>query len=134
MEGIMTSTWFGANMPFTGPGNTVMGRQEDLRLITNDVLQLLYTVPGERVHRPSFGTPLRTTLFDQMSAQTIASLRSAISQAIAQEEPRLSNVDVSLTPEPDSNLLHIKITGWLTNDPAKRFALSETIDVPSAQS
>jgi hypothetical protein len=51
--------WFGFNPPFIGGQQKVMSRQEDLRLIKNDLLQLLLTVPGERVHRPTFGSPIR---------------------------------------------------------------------------
>lgn len=125
--------WYGPNMPFLGPGNTVLGRQEDIRLIQNDLLQLLYTLPGERVHRPNFGTPLRTSIFDPMSDLTISVLRDSILSAINREEPRLINVSVGAVPDRDNNLLTINITGQLTNDPSRTLTLEESIKVPPTQ-
>lgn len=115
--------WFGYNPPFIGGQQNVLSRQEDLRLIKNDLLQLLLTVPGERVHRPNFGSPIRQTLFDPGTIGLVESLISDLELLIATEEPRLTNVEVHIALNRDQNQMDISVIGALTNDPSVQFEL-----------
>ena len=63
------ATYFGQNPPFVGGAEKVLSRQEDIRLIKNDILQLIMTSPGERVHRPNFGTAVRETISNTRKAR-----------------------------------------------------------------
>lgn len=112
-----SARWFGFNPPFVGGRQNILSRQEDLRIIKNDLLQLLLTAPGERVHRPTFGTDIRLTIFDQGDPTSVDSLTDNILTAIATEEPRLREVSVNIVLLPDASAMVINVFGKLTNDP-----------------
>ena len=120
--------YWGMNVPFLGGPQKVLGRQEDLRLIKNDVLQLILTVPGERIYRPNFGTNLRLVIMEQMTTQTLFDLRTSIMNALEEYEPRLVNVDVQLTTGSNECSLTVKVTGTLSFDPSINFLLERTFD------
>lgn len=109
--------YFGFNPPFFGGPSGVLSRQENEKLIKNDLLQLLLTLPGERVMLPAFGTNLRTTVFEQLDTATIEFLRIDVAQAIATFEPRIKVQDVQLQPDYDRNGLVVRITYALLNQP-----------------
>jgi phage baseplate assembly protein W len=143
----MKATYFGFNPPFlsavqtsanTNQSNSepnkyrgILPRQSDLRLVKNDVLQLLLTVPGERVHRPSFGTTLRSTVFEPMTDRVLSDLRSNILDALS-DEPRLIDVDVQLQTVPADLLLNVTITGRMSYSPTEQFLLNTSIPAPGA--
>lgn len=93
---------YGFNPPFYGGPNAVLSRQEDEQLLKNDILQLLLTVPGERVFRPAFGTRLRTAVFDQLDNTTLNYLETDIRNAIARYEPRIILKTLRITPDNDN--------------------------------
>jgi len=112
---VLNPVWFGYGPPFVGGQEAVMSRQVDDRLIKNDLLQLLLTAFGERVMRPSFGTPIRTTVFENLTASQLAALQDQITQIITEYEPRVvvASVKVEMT---DTNTLTIKVYGSLNLD------------------
>lgn len=140
------ATYYGFNPPFLLSTQTsanvnksnkepnkyrgILPRQSDLRLVKNDVLQLLLTVPGERVHRPTFGTALKSTVFEPMTGSVISDLQNNILTAINNNEPRLINVRCILTPVPADLLLKIVITGQMSYDPTIDFLLSTAVPAP----
>ncbi len=117
------SVYFGFNPPFIGGKQNVLSRQEDLRLVKNDVIQLLLTLPGERVHRETFGTLIRSSVFEPGDDVLITLLQDNITTTIAREEPRLSNVVVSISLQKDTYTMKITVSGNLTNDPNALFQL-----------
>lgn len=144
----MKATYFGFNPPFvsivqtsinTNPSDAepnryrgILPRQVDMRLVKNDVLQLLLTIPGERIQRPTFGTTLRSTVFEPMTDRVISDLRSNILSAINANEPRLINVDVQLKTVPADLLLKIVVTGNMSYAPTEQFLLNTSIPAPGA--
>ena len=58
--------------------------------IKSDLLILLLTNPGERVMLPTFGTPLKTLLFEPNDAIVIQQARQMIADSIRQWEPRVA--------------------------------------------
>ena len=125
--------YYGYNMPFLGGTQAVLGRQEDLRLIKNDVLQLIMTIPTERIHRPDFGTILRSTLMEQMTSAVLDRLRTNLLSAITTNEPRLTNVQVQLVTSPAMNSLSVTILGQLADDPTVNFLLQRTFNSTGGQ-
>lgn len=112
----MTATWFGINAPFIGGSQNILSRQEDERLIKNDLLQLLLTAPGERVMRPDFGTSIREFLFENANTVDLDELRTNIETQIEIFETRVTITDIQINPNEDENLLDIKIFGFLNID------------------
>ena len=126
------ATYFGYNAPFMGGTQKVLGKQEDQRIIKNDLLQLLMTLPGERIHRPDFGTILRATVFEPFTDAVLDDLVSNIQEAVAAEEKRLVNVQVFLQTDRKNHLLNVSITGQMSDDPATDFLLTTTVTAPGA--
>lgn len=121
--------WFGFNPPFFGGPEKVMSRQEDEKLIQNDILQLLLTVPGERVMRPTFGVELRTAVFDMNDDITVDNLKASIMTAIANEEPRVNLLVLELTRVPNQNKINIYLSAQVKNDPTTVINIERTLDL-----
>ncbi len=85
----------------------MLSRQEDERLIKNDILQLILTVPGERVMRPTIGSYLRFILFENINRVTGLRARTEVFRAIGLWEPRVSVQDVLFELEDTTITLHV---------------------------
>ncbi len=121
------SIFYGFNPPFVGGQQKYFSRQEDERLIKNDLLQLLLTVPGERVMRPDFGVNLRNVVFEQLDDITIQILREDIISAIKRYEPRINVLGLSLQPAPERNGMIISLAFNMKNDPSIELNFSQFI-------
>tara|TARA_R110000751_G_scaffold37630_1_gene91033 strand:- start:686 stop:1060 length:375 start_codon:yes stop_codon:yes gene_type:complete len=117
--------FFGFNPPFIGGVEGVMSRQEDDRLIKNDLLQLLLTVPGERVNRPEFGVNLRDFVFEDATNQSLASLAFQVRQQINSQEPRIEILDLQIINDPDLNKIRLNIAFSLKLDPQRVINLEQ---------
>lgn len=122
----MSATFFGFNPPFFGGPENILSRQEDERLIKNDLLQLLLTVPGERIMRPSYGVRLRSFVFEQSDLSSIQSLELEIRNQIASFEPRVIVRDLIL--EPAENGLDIRLIFSLRIDPQKQIIIERFVN------
>ena len=118
----MGMQYYGYNPPFFGGHQNVMSRQSGDRLIKNDILQLLLTGKGERVMRPTWGTVVSRSLFEQMDDTLASSLIQDIDEQLRTYEPRIQ-ATVGVVAEKDNNLLRISVSGILTNEPNQTFEL-----------
>jgi phage baseplate assembly protein W len=116
-------TYFGYNFPFYIEPDTVLPPQADVRIIKNDLLQLLLTSPGERRMRPDFGTPLRTFPFEPSDVDSLQFLRRGIVAAIRRFEPRVITSDVIIQPTNDGKMITVTVLASLTRDPNIRLAV-----------
>ena len=97
-------------------GRVLMSEYE--KDIREAIFVILRTNPGERVMRPEFGAGLRDFLFESISTETIERLRTRVSQALIDFEPRIDvnslaiNVDTS---EPNKLLIEMHYTVRATN-------------------
>ena len=119
--------FYGFNPPFIGGPQNVMSRQEDDRLIKNDILQLLLTVPGERVMWPTYGVNLRNFVFENPNASDISALHTEIAEQLRTYEPRVNVQVIDLIPDPDRNGLQIKIVVTMKKDPKKQLSIEQFI-------
>lgn len=123
--------YFGMNPPFIGGQQNVLSRQEDEQLIKNDLLQLLLTVPGERVNRPNFGVRLRSFVFEQGTQPDIALLEREVSNAIRKYEPRVRIEFLQITQsEDDQHTLRVKLVVSMRDDPRRRLDIDRFINSP----
>ena len=122
--------FFGFNPPFLGGNQNVLSRQEDVRLIQNDILQLLLTSPGQRVMRPDFGTLINFQLFDPLDEEADGNdqLRDSIVTAIVIHEPRVTVREVNLIDNTEKNLLEIVVQMELSDDASKTFSVTAFIN------
>lgn len=112
----ITAQYFGYNAPFFGGKEAIFSRQTDIKLIKNDLLQLLLTSPGERLYRPDFGSNIRSFLFEQITNIAISNLEANILAAIAKYEPRVRATSVTVNTDVDNNIVIIKVFGTMVNN------------------
>lgn len=101
--------WYGPSMPFFDLSGGPLPRQSGNRLLKNDLLQLLFTIQGERVMRPGFGTPLKTSVFDNIDDAALVALKSDIVESIQNNEPRVIVNAIYLQPNKDEELVTIRL-------------------------
>jgi len=83
-------------LDLSGTGG-IFTANEGIKSIRDGLIQILLTSRGERVMRPSFGTDLRTGVFDQNDPLLAESLKSQVAEAIATYEPRVVVKKLDLT-------------------------------------
>jgi phage baseplate assembly protein W len=109
--------FYGFNPPFLGGAEKILSRQEDERLIKNDILQLLLTNPGDRVMRPSFGIGLRSMVFDPGSEDDTESMKERISTGIINNDSRVLVRDVIIKNDLDRNAISVRVIVSLKINP-----------------
>ncbi len=119
--------YFGFNPPFIGGPSGILSRQEEDKLIKNDLLQLLLTIPGERVMLPNFGTQLRAIIFDQLDDATLDLLSFGVTTAINQYEPRIALQNVYIQPDYDRHGIALRIVYSIKALPGSVFNLDTFI-------
>lgn len=122
------SKWFGVNRPFLVEGR-FMSFQQDVRLIKNDLVQLLLTAPGERVMRPDFGTLLRRFVFNNITRESLVLLRENILEAIAKYEPRITIKRFFIRDDADRNQVTIDLYASVNNNPSLEFQFELPIPI-----
>lgn len=125
------STYFGFNPPFLTPVQ-VMPLQTDERLIKNDILQLLLTIPGERSFRPEFGTAIKSMMFEPIDTISTDAIRDTIVVALEKFEPRVILNDIIVEAQPDNNRINIQLFCSLTTAPNLQFTLE--LNLPAGPS
>jgi phage baseplate assembly protein W len=120
--------WFGINYPFRGGVQNVLSRQIGTRIIKNDILQLFYTNPGERVYRPDYGIGIRLYLFDQLDDTSISDLNDRIYDQIAIHEPRVTLDSLQINSNSDTSTLDVRADFSLVQQPDEEFVI--TLSLP----
>lgn len=110
---------YGYNPPFIGGSQNIMSRQEDKELIKNDLLQLLLTVPGERVMRPSYGVNLRNFVFEDLTDIALEILRDELQTKIAEYERRIKVRKIDVIGDTERLGVQITIAYTLNSDPTQ---------------
>jgi phage baseplate assembly protein W len=69
-----------------------------------DLLNHLYTIKGERPHRPDFGTRIPLLAFEPLDEKTLAIVREDLEQVVA-FDPRVELIDMAVMAAPDNNAI-----------------------------
>lgn len=77
--------------------------------IKQSVRNLILTDRGERFFQPTVGCRIRQLLFENFTPQNIIQAKQFISETLRNHEPRVILEDVTISPYPDNNALHIQI-------------------------
>jgi phage baseplate assembly protein W len=91
------------------------------RHLRDKVLAVLFTAPGERLNRPSFGVGLTTAVFEGLDDLTLSSLEFRISQGLNRDlgdEILIDSIDI--VSSPDEGLLELDIDYRLRSDRVPR--------------
>lgn len=69
-----------------------------------DLLNHIYTVKGERPHRPEFGTRIPLLAFEPLDDKTIKIIRDDLRQ-VFEFDPRVDLLDMAVMAAPDNNAI-----------------------------
>lgn len=81
----------------------------DYRAITNSLLNIFNTAPGEKILNPGFGADLRYYLFEPISEKTAQIIGEVILKAIELYEPRVSVDEIFVKAFPEQNEYQIDV-------------------------
>tara|TARA_R100000030_G_scaffold27947_1_gene20457 strand:- start:7398 stop:7799 length:402 start_codon:yes stop_codon:yes gene_type:complete len=87
----------------------------DLQVLKNEnairrsVRNIVETVPFEKFFNSSFGSDVRSSLFDFVDVGTASIIKDQIETAILNFEPRVEVVNIVVRPNPDANAFSVDI-------------------------
>ena len=87
----------------------------DLQVLKNEnairrsVRNIVETVPFEKFFNSSFGSDVRSSLFDFVDFGTASVIKDQIATAILNFEPRVEVVNIVVSPNPDDNTFSVDI-------------------------
>lgn len=74
------------------------------QLVKQDLLNYIYTIPGERVYLPDFGTRIPLLAFEPLDEKTLDIVRTDLKKAV-NYDPRLKLIDMTVQAAPDNNMI-----------------------------
>ena len=77
---------------------------KDQQLVVRDLLNHVYTLKGERVMMPSFGTRIPLLAFEPLDQKTLAAVEEDLKEVVAYD-PRVQLVDIAVMALPDNNAI-----------------------------
>ena len=83
---------------------------KDASAIKQAIVNLLLTNKGERVMNPTYGSDIRSYLFEPMDFGTANQIKNNIRDTIETFEPRIRVLQISATPNFDDNGFDITMT------------------------
>ena len=112
-------TFIGLKLPL-GYSNTGYFNQTKttLQQAKYNIVNLLKTVPGERLGQPDFGSLLQNILFEPMDEDIGDGIEEAIRETLAKWLPYISITNIEVTqPEYDNNRVNVAIDFGLAFEP-----------------
>ena len=91
-------------------------RDEDA--IKRSVRNIIFTILGEKPFEPNFGSVINESLFDLNTSLNEIRVSDEIRSSLLIYEPRISNVDVTVTVAPDTNEMNCTVQYDITGIPA----------------
>ena len=79
------------------------------RAVVRSVRNLVETIPSERFFNSLIGTDIRGSLFENFSRETLTTIEDQIKDTIGNFEPRVGNVQIEASSQPDDNTFSIKV-------------------------
>lgn len=77
-------------------------RLTDVELVKRDLLNHIYTLPGERIGNPGFGTLIPVIAFEAADQATLNLIESEL-RKVANADPRVELVDIAVAALPNTN-------------------------------
>ena len=91
-------------------------RDEDA--IKRSVRNIIFTILGEKPFEPNFGSVINESLFDLNTNLSEIRVSDDIRSSLLNYEPRISNIDVTVTVAPDTNEMNCTVQYDITGIPA----------------
>ena len=90
-------------------------RDEDA--IKRSVRNIIFTILGEKPFEPNFGSVINESLFDLNTNLNEIRVSDEIRSSLLNYEPRISNIDVTVTVAPDTNEMNCTVQYDITGIP-----------------
>ena len=87
--------------------DVVVIRDEDA--IKRSVKNIIFTILGEKPFEPNFGSVISESLFDLSTSLNEIRVSDEIKQSLLNYEPRISDIDVTVTVAPDTNEMNCTV-------------------------
>ena len=87
--------------------DVVVIRDEDA--IKRSVKNIIFTILGEKPFEPNFGSVINESLFDLNTSLNEIRVADEISASLRNYEPRISNIDATVTVAPDTNEMNCTV-------------------------
>ena len=82
-------------------------RDEDA--IKRSVKNIIFTILGEKPFEPNFGSVINESLFDLNTSLNEIRVADEIKQSLLNYEPRIDNINVTVTVAPDTNEMNCTV-------------------------
>ena len=82
-------------------------RDEDA--IKRSVNNIIFTILGEKPFEPNFGSVISESLFDLNTSLNEVRVSDEIKQSLLNYEPRIDNINVTVTVAPDTNEMNCTV-------------------------
>tara|TARA_R110000765_G_scaffold30881_2_gene72570 strand:+ start:1879 stop:2295 length:417 start_codon:yes stop_codon:yes gene_type:complete len=105
-------SFYGLAFPVVDGLGGFFTKTDGVQTTMSGLKQLLLTSKGERVMRPEFGTSLRESVFEPMTAAKVSNLRAELGNVIKKYHPEVDILDLKVswdTTTRSSNLNTISI-------------------------
>jgi phage baseplate assembly protein W len=98
----------GVSLPFTG--NAVFNSTYQTKYaIRTNLINFFLTGKRERIFNPDFGAGLRDLLFEQMTQESIDTVKALIERGLEKYFPRVLPQRMLLTPDLENNLVNFEL-------------------------
>ena len=91
-------------------------RNEDA--IKRSVRNIIFTILGEKPFEPNFGSVINESLFDLNTNLNEIRVSDEIRSSLLNYEPRINNIDVTVTVAPDTNEMNCTVQYDIVGIPA----------------
>ena len=85
--------------------------------IKKSVKNIIFTILGEKPFEPNFGSVINESLFDLNTNLNEIRVSDEIRSSLLNYEPRISNIDVTVTVAPDTNEMNCTVQYDITGIP-----------------
>ena len=85
--------------------------------IKRSVKNIIFTILGEKPFQPLFGSVINESLFELSTALSEMKVSDEITQSLLNYEPRISNLDVTVTVAADTNEMNCTVQYDITGIP-----------------
>jgi len=75
--------------------------------IRNNIINYFLTGIGERYLNPTFGTPIRNLLFENITQENVDNIKSTVNRGLREFFPLVQPSDFRVTGDPDSNTVSL---------------------------
>ena len=91
--------------PVTNDVLTIRDEDEIKRSVKN----IIFTILGEKPFEPNFGSVISESLFDLNTSLNEVRVSDEIKQSLLNYEPRIDNINVTVTVAPDTNEMNCTV-------------------------